>query len=110
MAAQKGFFDDLTEGKFSYPIAHLVWTGSPEKDRVLELLRMRTEDNVLKADAARCLERAGSLAHTRQVIASLDKRARLLLDKIGVPNPGLVAILDKLVDGLHDSNEPLKLR
>ncbi|KAF1348454.1 geranylgeranyl pyrophosphate synthase [Delphinella strobiligena] len=109
MAAQKGFFDDLTEGKFSYPIAHVVWTNSPEKDHVVDLLKLRTEDRAVKADAAMCLERAGSLAHTRQVIETLDKRARLLMVEVGVPNPLLEALLDKLVDGLNGCREPLSI-
>ena len=109
MAAQKGFFDDLTEGKFSYPIAHVVWTNSPEKDHVVDLLKLRTEDSAVKADAAMCLERAGSLAHTRQVIETLNKRARLLMVKVGMPNPLLEGLLDKLVDGLDSCRQPLMM-
>lgn len=109
MAAQKGFFDDLTEGKFSYPIAHVVWTDSPEKDHVVNLLKLKTEDSAVKADAAMCLERAGSLAHTRQVIETLNKRARLLMVQVGVPNPSLEGLLDKLVEGLDACREPLRM-
>jgi geranylgeranyl diphosphate synthase type 3 len=106
MAAQKGFFDDLTEGKFSYPIAHMIWSDSPEKEYMVDLLKLRTEDSVVKADAAMCLARAGSLAHTRQVIETLNKRARLLMVEIGMPNPLLEGLLDKLVGGLDGCREP----
>ena len=109
MAVQKGFFDDLTEGKFSYPIAHAMWTDNPEKDHLMDLLRLRTEDTAVKADAAMCLERVGSLAHTKQVIETLNRRARLLMVKIGVSNPLLEGLLDKLVDGLNDCGEPSRM-
>jgi len=109
MAAQKGFFDDLTEGKFSYPIAHAVWIDSPEKDHLMDLLQLRTEDHAMKADAAMCLERSGSLAHTKQVIETLNRRARLLMVEVGVPNPLLEGLLDKLVAGLDGCREPLKM-
>jgi geranylgeranyl diphosphate synthase type 3 len=71
MPAQKGLFDDLIEGRFSYLIVHLVWNDGPAKDHVLILLKLRTEDHALKLDAALRLEQAGSLAHTRLVMESL---------------------------------------
>ncbi|WPH04798.1 geranylgeranyl pyrophosphate synthase [Acrodontium crateriforme] len=109
MAAQKGFFDDLTEGKFSYPIAHTVWSDSPEKDHVLDLLKLRSEDTAIKNDAAMSLERAGSLAHTRRVLETLNKRARILMDQVAAPNPLLEGLLDKLVDGLNGCGGPVQM-
>lgn len=116
MAKQKGFFDDLTEGKFSYPIAHAIWKEknhntppSPEnsssesserKPLLIEFLAMRTQDHTIKIDAIQCLQRAGSLNHTKQVLKTLDQRARFLVGEVGVKNPLLEKVLDQLVDGL----------
>lgn len=116
MAKQKGFFDDLTEGKFSYPIAHAIWKEknlntpqSPEnsssesserKPLLIEFLAMRTRVHTIKIDAIQCLQRAGSLNHTKQVLKTLDQRARFLVGEVGVKNPLLEKVLDQLVDGL----------
>ncbi|EMF09423.1 terpenoid synthase [Sphaerulina musiva SO2202] len=113
MAKQKGFFDDLTEGKFSYPIAHAIWkeknhntppspenSSSERKHLLIEFLAMRTQDNTIKIEAIQCLQRAGSLNHTKQVLKTLDQRARFLMGEVGVKNPLLEKVLDQLVDGL----------
>lgn len=115
MAKQKGFFDDLTEGKFSYPIAHAIWkeknlntpqspenssSESSERKPLIEFLAMRTQDHTVKIEAMQCLQRAGSLNHTKQVLKTLDQRARLLVGEVGVKNPLLENVLDQLVDGL----------
>jgi geranylgeranyl diphosphate synthase type 3 len=100
MISQKGFFDDLTEGKFSYPVSHAIWTQSKHKDNIVEMLKLKTEDNAVKAYVATCLKDSGSLAHTRKVVEGLDVRARALLRDVKVPNPMLEGLLDKLSEGL----------
>lgn len=116
MAKQKGFFDDLTEGKFSYPIAHAIWkennhntpqspknSSSESSERtplIIEFLAMRTQDDTIKIEAIQCLQRAGSLNYTKQVLETLDQRARFLMGEVGVKNPLLEKVLDQLVDGL----------
>ncbi|KAM5477765.1 geranylgeranyl pyrophosphate synthetase [Microsporum canis] len=97
MAAQKGYCDDLTEGKFSFPICHAIWTESSRKDDILDILRMKTEDDTLKACAVTSLRQSGSFGYTRQVLEQLNKRARELLLDLKVPNPKLEALLDTLV-------------
>ncbi|KAI9847162.1 MAG: hypothetical protein M1837_003024 [Sclerophora amabilis] len=100
MAAEKGYCDDLTEGKFSFPICHAIVSNSPKKDDILNTLKMRTEDDAVKAYAVMCLQESGSFEYTRQVLDGLNKRARSLLGEMKIPNPPLEALLDKLGDSL----------
>lgn len=103
MIGQKGYFDDLTEGKFSYPISHAIWGGSEDSNRIVETLRLKTNDPAAKAYVATCLKDFGSLARTRQVVRGLDERARSLLQEAPA-NPVLEKLLDKLTDGLERCN------
>uniref|UniRef100_A0A1I7WEZ2 ATP-dependent RNA helicase n=1 Tax=Heterorhabditis bacteriophora TaxID=37862 RepID=A0A1I7WEZ2_HETBA len=50
MAKQKSFAEDLTEGKFSFPIIHAIHQGTSCKndDPVLNILRQRTHDVEVK--------------------------------------------------------------
>ena len=101
MISQKGFFDDLTEGKFSYPVCHAMWTESEYKDNIIEMLKLKTEDDDIKLYVATCLKKSGSLVHTRKVVEGLDVRARVLLRDAKVPNVMLEGLLDKLSEGLR---------
>lgn len=35
----KSYCEDLTEGKFSFPILHAIWTSGPDDTRLLNILR-----------------------------------------------------------------------
>ena len=100
MISQKGFFDDLTEGKFSYPVSHAIWTESEYKDNIVEMLKLKTEDGDIKAHVATWLKKSGSLAYTRKVVEELDVRARTLLREVEIPNPMLEGLLNKLTESL----------
>lgn len=62
----KSFCEDLTEGKFSYPIIHAI-RSKPQDSRLLNILRQRTEDLDVKRYAVQWMISCGSLDHTRQV-------------------------------------------
>lgn len=100
MIAQKGFFEDLTEGKFSYPISHAIWTGSAHTTSIVDALRLKTDDAATKAFVAACLKECGSQAHTLEVVRGLDSQARSLM-KAAPPNPVLAKLLDKLAEGIE---------
>ena len=61
----KSFCQDLTEGKFNFPVIHAVHSGHPESGKVLEIVTKRTEDEDLKRYCVSLLERIGSLAYTK---------------------------------------------
>ena len=66
----KSFCEDITEGKFSFPIIHAVRTR-PEDTRLLHILRMRTEELHVKRCAVDWVTKCGSLAYTRGVLREL---------------------------------------
>lgn len=69
-AEHKTFAEDLTEGKFSYPVIHAV-NSFPNDRRLLNILRQRTEDVEIKKYAVRLMREFGSLTHTRAVLRDL---------------------------------------
>jgi geranylgeranyl diphosphate synthase type 3 len=64
----KSFCEDITEGKFSYPIIHAVQC-MPEDKRLLNILRQRTEELDVKRYAVQWMTQLGSIVYTRQVSA-----------------------------------------
>ncbi|CAH2241852.1 jg16241 [Pararge aegeria aegeria] len=88
------FCDDITEGKFSFPIIHAMKT--PEGSQILNILRQRTQDVQLKKYCVSLLEKVGSLQYTRDVLAKLDRAARAEVARLG-GNPQMEAVLDELM-------------
>ncbi|XP_071564884.1 terpene synthase-like [Temnothorax nylanderi] len=90
----KSYCEDLTEGKFSFPIIHAL-TSNPDDKQIINILRQRTQDIELKRHCIKLLERFGSLKYTRNVLKELDSTARAEIERLG-GNPLLVKILDEL--------------
>ncbi|CAH1646961.1 unnamed protein product [Spodoptera littoralis] len=120
----KSYCEDLTEGKFSFPIIHAI--RNPEGDnqvlRILyniqnlsfsnknqitfdvhyppigpeDILRQRTRDLEVKRYCITILERLGSFAYTRKTLHGLDEEARREVARLG-GNPHLEALLDDLL-------------
>ncbi|KAE8385505.1 isoprenoid synthase domain-containing protein [Aspergillus alliaceus] len=100
MNSQKGYCEDITEGKFSFLISHAVWINDSKRGDILRILKMRTLDNDLKAFVVQCLEESGSFEYTRQTVYQLRDRAKQLLANIPQPNPAIEGLLDTLTAGL----------
>ncbi|KAK3089041.1 hypothetical protein FSP39_000346 [Pinctada imbricata] len=90
----KSYCEDLTEGKFSFPIVHAV-LSSPESSQILSILRQRTTDNDVKKYCVECLHRAGSFDYTKESLIELEERIYRLIEEHG-GNPILVALMDEL--------------
>ncbi|CAH0605594.1 unnamed protein product [Chrysodeixis includens] len=96
----KSYCEDLTEGKFSFPIIHAI--KNPENDnQVLHILRQRTRDIEVKKYCITILERLGSFAYTRDTLHRLDEEARKEVARLG-GNPHLEALLDDLLSWRRD--------
>lgn len=75
MFGHKSFCEDLTEGKFSFPIVHHV-LSSPGDSRVLSVMRKKTADATLKQFAVRCLEETQSFAYALKFSEAVADRIR----------------------------------
>jgi len=100
-AVNKSFAEDLTEGKFSFPILHCIQSSGKSDDRVGRILRQRTEDIEVKKFCISLLESAGSFAYTRGVMAELDTSIRAEVERLG-GNQTLMEVLDQLKDWEED--------
>jgi len=92
--ANKSFAEDLTEGKFNFPIIHAI-RNFPSDNRVMNILRQRTTDIEVKKYCISLLEDAGSFKYSLKVLEELDSRIRDEIEKLG-GNAVLVQLMDEL--------------
>jgi len=95
-AANKSFAEDLTEGKYSFPILHCIRSQSND-DRVSRILRQRTEDIEVKKFCIRLLEEAGSFDYTKTVMRQLDSEICSEIERLG-GNPVISRVMQELRD------------
>ncbi|XP_023934683.1 terpene synthase isoform X2 [Bicyclus anynana] len=91
----KSFCEDLTEGKFSFPIIHAIQNQKGD-NQVLHILRQRTRDVEVKRYCISLLEKFGSFQYTRERLQQLDDEARAEVKRLG-GNPHLEELLDELL-------------
>ncbi|KAL4934113.1 FPP/GGPP synthase family protein [Aspergillus undulatus] len=111
----KGLCEDLTEGKFSFPIIHSI-RSNPGNHQLINILRQKTKDEEVKRYALQYMESTGSFKHTQRVVRDLRARALQLIDEIENSGNGeqpeghndgamVCAILDKITEStLHDAH------
>lgn len=97
--ASKSFCEDLTEGKFSFPIIHAIH-ACPNDSRLLSILRQRSEDENIKRHAVQWMDQCGSITYTRDVLKELKNEVVGEIGRLG-GNPVLVKLMAKL-DGQLD--------
>lgn len=90
----KGFCEDLTEGKFSLPIIHSVRSDETNSELV-NILRQRTDSVSLKRHALEYMESTNSFDYTRQLMKQYETRARSHIDALNLTF--LHDLIDKLV-------------
>lgn len=101
----KGLCEDLTEGKFSFPIIHSI-RSNPGNHQLVSILKQKTQDEEVKRYAVQYMQSTGSFTHTRQVVRDLRDRALSLIELIdatprinGAGDGEMVrAVLHKIVD------------
>ncbi|KAH8911988.1 geranylgeranyl pyrophosphate synthetase [Coniochaeta sp. PMI_546] len=94
----KGMCEDLTEGKFSFPVIHSI-RSDPTNLQLLNILKQKTEDEGVKRYAVAYMDRTGSFEYTRQVLEVLTVRARKMIDEVDEGRgraKGVHRILDKI--------------
>ncbi|GIK04591.1 geranylgeranyl pyrophosphate synthetase [Aspergillus viridinutans] len=83
----KGLCEDLTEGKFSFPIIHSI-RSNPRNHQLINILKQRTKDEEVKLYAISYMESTGSFAYTRKVVRELRDKAISLIDEIDAQGNG----------------------
>ena len=71
--ANKSFAEDLTEGKFSFPIIHGI-RKHPDDNQVMSILRQRTKDNDVKKYCVDYLIRVGTFQYCKEVLIDLEEK------------------------------------
>ena len=92
--ANKSFGEDLTEGKYNFPIVHAI-QKYPKDNRLNNILRKRTQDIDVKKYAIKILEDAGSFRYTRDQMRLLDNKIRAEIGKLN-GNDVLLRVMDDL--------------
>jgi geranylgeranyl diphosphate synthase, type III len=92
----KGLCEDLTEGKFSFPVIHSI-RSDPTNLQLINILGQKTNDVEVKRYAVSYLERTGSFEYTRKVLSVLIERARNLIDEID-DGRGKTKAIHKILD------------
>ncbi|KAK6067466.1 Geranylgeranyl pyrophosphate synthase 2 [Seiridium cupressi] len=95
----KGLCEDLTEGKFSFPVIHSI-RSDPTNLQLLNILKQKTTDDGVKRYAVKYMEGTGSFDYTLQVLSVLIDRARKTTDEVDDgrgKNQGIHKILDRMV-------------
>lgn len=100
MTDSKGYCEDLTEGKFSFPIIHAIRSSDGVNNVVLNILRIHTTDIQLKAHAVWYMRtQSKSMNYTTSVVRDLYNQARKLMEEMPFKNDLLDKIMMKITAG-----------
>ncbi|OAA42209.1 geranylgeranyl diphosphate synthase [Metarhizium rileyi] len=95
----KGLCEDLTEGKFSFPVIHSIRADRTNME-LINILKQKTTDVQVKRYAVSYMESTGSFKYSRDVIRVLATRARNMASQMDGGDgraDGVLSILDKMV-------------
>jgi len=93
-AKNKSFAEDLTEGKFSFPIIYAI-KANQEDHRLMNILKQKTEDLSLKQHAVSFMESVGAFTYTEKVLENLGNEIRQQIADFG-GNDALLKLMDYL--------------
>ncbi|KAG9640487.1 geranylgeranyl diphosphate synthase 1, partial [Aureobasidium melanogenum] len=77
----KGLCEDLTEGKFSFPVIHSI-RSDPQNLVLINILKQKPQDEEIKRYAVKYMEKTGSFSYSRRVLRGLAKKALTLVDQL----------------------------
>lgn len=93
----KGLCEDLTEGKFSFPIIHSI-RSNPQNRQLMNILKQKTTDEQVKRYAVQYMESTGSFEYCKVILKDLRERAIAMIEEIDEgkeQGAGVRLILDK---------------
>ncbi|KAI4174966.1 MAG: hypothetical protein LQ343_001993 [Gyalolechia ehrenbergii] len=79
--SNKGLCEDLTEGKFSFPIIHAI-RKEPGNKQLINILRQKTTDEEVKKYAVRYMEERGSFEYCKARLRELQQRAEEMIEVV----------------------------
>lgn len=77
----KGLCEDLTEGKFSFPIIHSI-RSNPQNRQLINILKQKTTDDEVKKYAVKYMESTGSFEYCKVILGDLKEKALVMIDEI----------------------------
>lgn len=95
----KGYCEDITEGKFSFPIIHCV--QHDKHHRLLNILKQKTSEHDVLRFAVQCIQSTNSFEYTVSFIKKIEKQAWEEIGKLG-GNPKLSKILEGLSEAYKE--------
>ncbi|KAL8950343.1 MAG: hypothetical protein Q9222_003613 [Ikaeria aurantiellina] len=96
--SNKGLCEDLTEGKFSFPIIHAI-KKEPGNMQLVNILRMKTADEEVKKYAVAYMRDRGSFEYCKVRLRELRQQAEEMIEVVDAgrgKGAGVKAILDKM--------------
>ncbi|CAO3623710.1 unnamed protein product [Cunninghamella echinulata] len=90
----KGFCEDLTEGKMSFPIIHSIRADASNR-QLLNIIAQKPKTIEVKKYALEIIKRTGSFDYVKAFMKEKEKEARAEINRLG-GNP----ILEKLLNAL----------
>lgn len=77
----KGLCEDLTEGKFSYPIIHSI-RANPQNRQLINILKQKTTDDEVKKYAVKYMESTDSFEYCKDILRDLNDKAMSMIESI----------------------------
>lgn len=103
-STQKGFRDDITEGKRTLVVVHALQNSAPEKrERLVNILSSKEKDPAALAEAVALMEESGSIEYARTYAENLTSIAKNRLMDMIPPSESrdlLVSMADFFVNRL----------
>lgn len=100
----KTFCEDLTEGKYSFPIIHCI-LSRPHDRRLVNILKQHSEDVNLKKCAVEIMRESGSFEFTLKALKELDVSIAAEIQRLG-GNSILSMVMKKLGSDIFAENLP----
>ncbi|OCK79627.1 geranylgeranyl pyrophosphate synthetase [Lepidopterella palustris CBS 459.81] len=80
-SSAKGLCEDLTEGKFSFPVIHAI-RADPSNLVLINILKQKTTDEEVKKYAVSYMEQKGSFEYCKKCIKELRHKAEKLVEEL----------------------------
>ncbi|TMS37878.1 hypothetical protein L596_004718 [Steinernema carpocapsae] len=102
-AKEKSFAEDLTEGKFSYPIINAILSKHKTDERIMNILRRRTTDNDVKRYCISLIREQGAFGATESKLIRIMEDIVANVDAL--QGNSLLSALLKKIDIMSGSNK-----